>query len=97
MNEAGAASAGGRDPDRARAYWRRNLRFSAAMLAIWFTVTFVGAYFARDLSFSLFGWPLGFWVAAQGAILAYLAIVGGYARRMARLDREFGIDEDDRP
>ncbi len=83
------------DPDRARAYWRSNLRFSAAMLAIWFVVTFAVAYFARELSFSLFGWPLSFWIAAQGAILVYLAIVAGYARRMSRLDREFGLDEGD--
>lgn len=85
---------GPRDGDRARAYWRRNLRFSAVLLAIWFAVTFVAAFFARDISASLFGWPLSFWIAAQGSILVYLAIVAAYARRMARLDREFGVDEE---
>lgn len=86
-------SAEGRD--RRRAYWRRNLRLSAALLAVWFVVTFVVAYFARELSVVFFGWPLSFWIAAQGAILVYLAIVAIYARSMSRLDRDFGFDEDD--
>ena len=38
------------------------------LLAIWFVVTFVVAYFARDLTFNFFGWPFSFWVAAQGAV-----------------------------
>jgi putative solute:sodium symporter small subunit len=33
---------------------------------VWFVVTFVVAYFARDLNFNFFGWPFSFWVAAQG-------------------------------
>jgi putative solute:sodium symporter small subunit len=81
--------------DRARDYWRRNLRISALLLSVWFGVTFVVAWFARSLSFEVLGWPLSFWVAAQGAILVYLLIIAIYARRMARLDREHGVDEDD--
>jgi putative solute:sodium symporter small subunit len=32
------------------------------------------------------GWPVGFWVAAQGAPLAYLVIVWTYAAVMDWLD-----------
>jgi putative solute:sodium symporter small subunit len=47
-------------------------------------------FFARDLAhLSLFGWPLSFYMAAQGASLVYLAIIGGYALHMRKLDREF--------
>ena len=81
-----------RDP---RGHWRRSLRFTAAMLVIWFGITFGVAWFARELSFSVFGWPLGFWVGAQGAMLVYLAIIGGYARYMRRLDRAHGVDGED--
>jgi putative solute:sodium symporter small subunit len=81
-------------PDAA-AYWRRNLRITGALLAVWFVVTFVATYFARQLSFSFFGWPFGFWVAGQGALLVYLLLIGLYARAMNRLERELGLDGDD--
>ncbi|MCX7662815.1 MAG: DUF4212 domain-containing protein, partial [Tepidimonas fonticaldi] len=38
-------------------YWQKNLRITGILLAIWFVVTFVVGYFARDLSFTFFGWP----------------------------------------
>ena len=79
--------------ERREAYWRRNLRVIGVLLFVWFVVTFVAAYFARDLAFDFFGWPFGFWVAGQGALLVYAAIVGFYARDMNRLDREFGFAE----
>jgi putative solute:sodium symporter small subunit len=81
-------------PDAA-AYWRRNLRITGALLAVWFVVTFVATYFARQLRFSFFGWPFGFWVAGQGALLVYLLLIGLYARAMNRLERELGVDDGD--
>jgi putative solute:sodium symporter small subunit len=80
--------------DRQR-HWRRTLRLTVALLAVWFVASFGVAWFARDLSFDFFGWPFSFWVGAQGALLVYLGLVALYARRMRRLDQEHGVDEDD--
>jgi putative solute:sodium symporter small subunit len=74
------------------AYWRKNLRITAVLLGVWFVLTFVATFFARDLSFAFFGWPFSFWVAAQGALLVYLALIAVYAWYMNRLDGE--SDED---
>ncbi|NDG57795.1 MAG: DUF4212 domain-containing protein [Betaproteobacteria bacterium] len=60
-------------------YWQKNLNITAILLAIWFVVTFVVAYFARDLSFTFFGWPFSFWVGAQGALAVYVLIIVFYA------------------
>jgi putative solute:sodium symporter small subunit len=76
-------------------YWRANLRITAGLLALCFIVTFGFAYFARELSFSFFGWPFSFWVGAQGALLVYVLIVAYYAWRMHRLDVEHGIAEEE--
>lgn len=76
-----------------RQYWRKNLRITAILLAIWFVVTFVVAYFARELSFSFLGWPFSFWVGAQGALVVYVAIIGYYAWYMNKLDVEHGVEE----
>ena len=74
-------------------YWRKNLRITGILLALWFFVTFVVVFFARDLQFSFFGWSFSFWVAAQGALVVYCLIIWFYARYMNNLDREYGVDE----
>ena len=81
--------------DRHRRYWQKNLRITGILLAIWFFVTFVVGYFARDLNFSFFGWPFSFWMGAQGALVVYVVIIGYYAYYMNRLDREYGVQEEE--
>ncbi len=79
---------------RLAAYWRCNLRLVAALLAVWFAVSFVIPGFARELNFSFFGWPFAFWVAAQGALFVFVAIVVVYNRRMDRLAEAMDVDGD---
>ena len=79
--------------DKQRRYWQKNLRITALLLAVWFVVTFVVSYFARELSFNFFGWPFSFWMGAQGSLVVYCLIVACYAWYMGRLDREHGFEE----
>jgi putative solute:sodium symporter small subunit len=80
---------------RHQEYWSKNLRITGLLLALWFFVTFVLLYFARDLTFNFFGWPFSFWVAAQGALIVYCLIIWYYARYMNNLDKEYGVAEGD--
>lgn len=66
--------------------WPRTRRLTAWLLVAWAVVAFVPVYFARELNFELFGWPLGYWIASQGALLVFLAIVAGYAWATARIE-----------
>jgi putative solute:sodium symporter small subunit len=86
------------DPEQQRArvhaaraaHWARTRRLTALLLALWLATGFCTVFFARDLAhLSVFGWPLSFYLAAQGASLIYLAIIGAYAWRMRILDRMF--------
>jgi putative solute:sodium symporter small subunit len=81
--------------DKHREYWQKNLRITGILLAIWFVVTFVVGYFARDLSFNFFGWPFSFWMGAQGALVIYVAIIGYYAYYMNKLDQEYHVHEEE--
>ncbi len=75
-------------------YWQRNLRMTAILLAIWFVVTFVVSYYARELSGVTFlGFPFGFYMGAQGALIIYVLIIWFYARYMNNLDEEYGVHE----
>jgi putative solute:sodium symporter small subunit len=76
-------------------YWQKNLRVTALLLAIWFVVTYVVGYEARELNFNFFGWPFSFWVGAQGALVVYVLIIGYYAHYMNNLDKEYGCAEEE--
>jgi putative solute:sodium symporter small subunit len=82
-------------PAKLQEYWRRNLNLTGLLLLVWFFVTFVLGYFARDLSFNFFGWPFAFYMGAQGALIVYLLIIWYYASAMNKLDKEYGVDEEE--
>jgi putative solute:sodium symporter small subunit len=68
-------------------YWQRARILTLILLAVWLLTTISVVAFARQLStVSLWGWPLHYYFASQGATLVYLAIVGLYAWIMQRLD-----------
>jgi putative solute:sodium symporter small subunit len=80
--------------ERHREYWKRTLNLTVVLLAIWFVVTFVMAYFAMDLhSIVIAGFPLSFYMAAQGSLIIYVLLIWFYARKMGELDREYGVAE----
>ena len=83
-------------PSRAVEYWRRNLRLMATLLVIWFVVSFgAGILFVDALNqVRLFGFPLGFFMAQQGAIYVFVLLIFYYAWRMNRLERELDVHED---
>ncbi len=84
---------------RAAAYWKANLRLVAGCLAVWFLVSYgFGILLADPLDrFHLGNYPLGFWFATQGSIYVFVVLIFFYAWRMNRLDRRFGVQEDDAP
>ncbi|WP_263769118.1 DUF4212 domain-containing protein [Propionivibrio soli] len=81
---------------RHREYWRRNIRITGILLAVWFVVTFVVSFYARELSgITILGFPLGFYMGAQGSLIVYVVIIWYYARYMNTLDQEYGVHEGD--
>ncbi len=72
--------------DRDIRYWRAARRITAALLLVWGVVTFGATFFARELDFQCFGFPFGYWVAAQGVLWVYLVLIAAYAWTMHRLD-----------
>jgi putative solute:sodium symporter small subunit len=81
--------------EKHKEYWRKNVRITIILLAIWAFVTYVIGFYARELSFNFFGWPFSFWVGAQGALVVYVVIIAFYAWYMNKLDREYGVHEGD--
>ena len=66
----------------------RHLKLKAILLLVWALVSFGVCFFARDLQWMAAGWPLGYWVASQGAVLVFMAIVLVYAGAMSHFERQ---------
>jgi putative solute:sodium symporter small subunit len=80
--------------ERHREYWKRTLNVTIVLLAIWFIVTFVMAYFAVGLnSIVIAGFPLAFYMSAQGSLIVYVVLIWYYAKKMGQLDSEYGVAE----
>ena len=77
-------------------YWSYNLKLTVTLLVIWFVVTyFLGGLFAAALNeVVIAGFPLGYWIAAQGSLAIFVIEIAVYARLMNAKDLEFGIRED---
>ena len=76
-----------------------NLRYLAVLLFIWFAVSYgCGILFVDHLNaFRLpgTGFKLGFWFAQQGSIYVFVLLILVYVIAMNRLDRRFGVSEDE--
>lgn len=86
-----------RMPNEAAAYWRANLRVIGALLTVWFVVSFgFGILLVEPLNrVTVFGFKLGFWWAQQGAIFVFVALIFVYSALMRRIDRRFGVSDED--
>ena len=80
-----------------KAYWRRNLTYVGALLAVWFLVSYgFGILLVEQLNaIRIGGFQLGFWFAQQGSIYVFVILIFVYVRLMNRLDREFDVDEEE--
>ena len=67
---------------------KRVNRLRLILLLIWGSVTFCVAFFARDFNFNVLDRPFGFWMAAQGSVLMFLAITWAYALLVNRWERQ---------
>ena len=81
---------------QAKEYWKRNRNLMIRLMIIWFVVSFgCGILWVDPLSLiQVGGYKLGFWFAQQGAIFVFIGLIFYYVVAMARLDREFGVEED---
>lgn len=81
--------------DQHKRYWRQNLRYLKLLLIIWFLASYGAAIIFKDLLDQLVigGFPLGFWMAQQGAIYVFVILIFIYVGLMNRLDKKYDVNE----
>lgn len=82
--------------NNAQAYWKGNLRIVISLLVVWFFISFVcGILLVNTLDhIRIAGFKLGFWIAQQGSIFVFVALIFIYIYLMDRLDAKYGAAED---
>jgi putative solute:sodium symporter small subunit len=77
-------------------YWRYNVKLTTILLAIWFVVTFLisGLWASWLNQWTIIGFPLGYYMAAQGSLAIFVVEIAIYAWLMNKKDEEFGIREE---
>ncbi len=82
-------------PERREAYWARTSRLMWIIMALWVIFSFIIPAFAVQLNqIRIFGFPLGFYMAAQGSLIFYVVVCFWNARAQNKIDEEFGVAED---
>lgn len=81
-------------PEQAEAHWSKTRALMWTVLAIWFFFSFVIHFFVSALNeIVIIGFPLGFYMAAQGSLIVFVVTIFWFAKRQNAIDEEFGAAE----
>ncbi len=82
-------------PGQMAEYWARSRNLMITVLVLWFFFGFFVHFFVVALNqITFLGFPLGFYMAAQGSLIAFVVVIFWYAHRQNKIDEEFGVAED---
>jgi putative solute:sodium symporter small subunit len=78
------------------AHWAATRKLTYFVLGLWLFFSFVVHMFAGPLNkIIILGFPIGFYMAAQGSLIAFVVMLFWFARRQDVIDRQYGMAEDD--
>ncbi len=82
-------------PERRNEYWGKTSKLMWTILALWFVFSFGLPLLAVQLnSIVIAGFPLGFYMAAQGSLIAFVVLCFWNASAQSKLDDEYGVAEE---
>jgi putative solute:sodium symporter small subunit len=77
-------------------HWRRTRMLMIGHLIVWFIFAFAVHWFAAPLNnISFFGWPLGYYFAAQGSLIVFVVQLFLFNRQQHAIDVKFGMAEEE--
>lgn len=84
------------DKKAAQEYWSYNIKLTTFTLIVWFVVTYVCAFFVKELNeIVVFGFPFGYYMGAQGSLIVFVWLIFNYAFKMNRADKKHGVEEEE--
>ena len=84
------------EPNKVQAHWAATQRLTYIMIGIWAFFSFFIHMFAPTLNgIKFLGFPLGFYMAAQGSLIVFVAQLFWFSKAQDDVDRKYGMAEDD--
>ena len=75
-------------------HWDKTKSLMIITLALWFLFGYVIFMFGSSLNEGSFlGYPLAYYMCAQGSIVAFVVLIFWFANRQEKIDEEFGFQE----
>ncbi len=75
-------------------HWEKTKGHMLMTLALWFFFSIVIFLFGAEInSMSFLGYPLAYYMTAQGSPLAFVVIIFWFANKQEKIDEEFGFGE----
>jgi len=75
-------------------HWEKTKGLMWITLAIWFFFGYIIFMFGGSInSGSFLGYPLAYYMCAQGSIIAFVVLIFWYSNRQEKIDEEFGFAE----
>jgi putative solute:sodium symporter small subunit len=82
--------------EQALEHWRKTRNLMWFALAVWFIFGFGIHFFATELNkIVIIGFPLGFYMAAQGSLIVFVVLIFWFAWKQNKIDEEFGMAEEE--
>ena len=76
-------------------YWSKTSKLMWTIFALWLFFSFGVHFFAVQLNgIRIAGFPVGFYMAAQGSLIAFVLLCWWNAVAQNKIDEEFGVQED---
>ena len=75
-------------------HWEKTKGLMILTLSIWFIFSIVIFMFGESLNNGSFlGYPLAYYMCAQGSIVIFVVLIFWFANRQEKIDEEFGFAE----
>ena len=75
-------------------HWGKTKGLMVTTLIIWFIFSIVIFMFGEGMNEGSFlGYPLAYYMSAQGSIVVFVVLIFWFANRQEKIDEEFGFTE----
>lgn len=77
-------------------YWKRTSKLMIIMMSLWLFFSFVVHMFVVQLNaIKIAGFPIGFYMASQGSLIAFVVMLFWFAKAQDQIDRDCNVAEEE--
>ncbi|MCS7199162.1 MAG: DUF4212 domain-containing protein [Caldimicrobium sp.] len=81
--------------EQLESYWGETRFLMVIVLFFWFLVSYFAAIISDFLNkIVIFGFPLGYYMGAQGSLIGFVLLILIYAKKMDEIDEKYGVKEE---